>query len=321
LPEVKAPILSKRFVHTTLGYFLNPKNVFVGDTFFAISPKRKTDTLRIATFLNSTAGSFLTEVYGRTVMGEGVLLVYGPEIVPMPILNPELISDERTKLMKDLLANDIGPIFDELGASSSEEVSLDKVKPDRRKLDRIIMGEILGLTDEEQLEVYRAVVDLVKSRIEKAKSFGKRGKTKGGIDTDAFVKIVMGNIGGETLGRFYKEKILTQEPLLTKVLPKASGDARIEQDLFGWRLFLGKESVECESEAQARYLKVFLEVGFDKVQVPQDKGYLGRIVSELEELKTGIDEVINSYLESIVNARTRRRLEQQVWSEIMKGTA
>jgi len=55
-------------------------------------------------------------------------------------------------------------------------VSLGKVKPDRRELDRIVMGEILGLTDDEQLEVYRAVVDLVRSRIEKAKSVGDQKK-------------------------------------------------------------------------------------------------------------------------------------------------
>jgi hypothetical protein len=55
-------------------------------------------------------------------------------------------------------------------------VSLGKAKPDRRALDRIVMGEILGITDDEQLEVYRAVVDLVKSRIEKAKSVGDQKK-------------------------------------------------------------------------------------------------------------------------------------------------
>jgi len=66
--------------------------------------------------------------------------------------------------------------FEELGATSAEEVSLGKAKPDRRALDRIVMGEILGITDDEQLEVYRAVVDLVKSRIEKAKSVGDQKK-------------------------------------------------------------------------------------------------------------------------------------------------
>jgi hypothetical protein len=59
-------------------------------------------------------------------------------------------------------------IFKELGASTPNEISFDKTKPDRKELDKITMGEMLGLADEEQLEVYRAVVDLVKSRIEKA---------------------------------------------------------------------------------------------------------------------------------------------------------
>ncbi|KUJ99459.1 MAG: Uncharacterized protein XD43_0882, partial [Thermococcales archaeon 44_46] len=43
------------------------------------------------------------------------------------------------------------------------------------KLDRVIF-EALGLTEEEQLEVYRAVVELVKTRLVKAKTFSKKGK-------------------------------------------------------------------------------------------------------------------------------------------------
>jgi len=49
------------------------------------------------------------------------------------------------------------------------DVSLDKVLPDRRALDEVIF-EALGLTEEEQLEVYRAVVELVQARLVKARS-------------------------------------------------------------------------------------------------------------------------------------------------------
>jgi hypothetical protein len=59
------------------------------------------------------------------------------------------------------------------------------------------MGEILGLTEDEQLEVYRAVVDLVKSRIEKAKSVSKKGKTKEGIDVDALKSIIIERVKKE----------------------------------------------------------------------------------------------------------------------------
>jgi hypothetical protein len=41
--------------------------------------------------------------------------------------------------------------------------------PDRRKLDKIIF-EVLSLTEEEQLEVYRAALELVKNKLLKAKS-------------------------------------------------------------------------------------------------------------------------------------------------------
>lgn len=46
---------------------------------------------------------------------------------------------------------------------------LDKVLPDRRALDK--MGfEALGLAEEEQLAIYKAVVGLVKNRLVKAGS-------------------------------------------------------------------------------------------------------------------------------------------------------
>jgi hypothetical protein len=46
---------------------------------------------------------------------------------------------------------------------------LDKVLHDRRELDKVVF-EALGLTEKEQLEVYRAVVQLVKDRLSKASS-------------------------------------------------------------------------------------------------------------------------------------------------------
>lgn len=48
-------------------------------------------------------------------------------------------------------------------------MSLDKVLSDCRELDKIVF-EALGLTEEEQLEVCKAVVELIKDRLVKAKS-------------------------------------------------------------------------------------------------------------------------------------------------------
>ena len=66
-------------------------------------------------------------------------------------------------------------VFKEI-APSPAEVSFEKVRPDRLELDKIVLRDMLGLSEKEHLEVYRAVVDLVKSRLEKAKSVGKKSK-------------------------------------------------------------------------------------------------------------------------------------------------
>ena len=272
--------------------------------------------------LNSSVTALFSEVESRLGLGQGALKKQVYEISLLPITKSSLFSKEQARNLKEafnkLSKRQVGSVFSEFGASSPEEVSLDKVKPDRRELDKIVMGEILGLTDEEQLEVYRAVVDLVKSRIEKAKSFGKRRKTKEGIDIDLLVKTVMDKLGDDTLGKFYREKVLTHKPLRTKSLPKVSGEVKLEQELFGWRLSSGREHIDCSSEMEARYLKVWLEAGLDSIKIPKDEDYFKEIVPKLESLKQKTDEVFEDYLGSILDPKLRQRLLHQLWQEAIR---
>lgn len=301
--------------------YLNSPNVFVDARLYDIYVKTQPNL--IIPLLNSTLTILLIEILSRGYGGGGGPIdvkVYEVEQVPVLLATYILnILLPRIEMAFDGLSKrQMGNVFSELGASSPEEVSLDKVKPDRRELDKIVMGEILGLTDEEQLEVYRAVVDLVKSRIEKARSFGKRRKTREGIDIDLLVKTVMDKLGDNTLGKFYREKILTHKPLRTKNLPKVSGEVKLEQELFGWRLSSGRQYTDCASEMEARYLKVWLEAGLESVKIPKDEDYLKEIVPELESLKQKTDAIFEDYLGSILDPRLRQRLFHQLWQEATK---
>jgi type I restriction enzyme M protein len=288
--------------------------------FFYISLEEKINPLLLQAYLNSSIIPLLIEMDGITNLGEGVIYtnVYQLKKFGVPKKKNKKLRKRLLPILNQMKDKKIYSVFQELGVTTPEEVSLDKVKPDRRELDKIIMGKILGLTEDAQLEVYKAVVDLVKSRIEKAKTFGKRKKTKGGIDIDRLVKTVMGKIGEETLGKFYKEKILSRKKLETKKLPKHSDKIFIEQDLYGWRLCSGKKYIDCESEYEARYLKVWLEAGLEKVKIPKDEKYLENILPELETLKKKIDEIINSYLESILAPQTQTKIQHHLWQEILK---
>jgi hypothetical protein len=122
-----------------------------------------------------------------------------------------------------------------------------------------------------------------------------------------------------TLGDFYREKILSQKDLIDRQLPTNSGKIEIKQDLFGCKLFYGKKDfIECRSEEEARYLKVWMESGVSEISVPKDEEYLKTIVPELEELKQKIDQVIHDYTFGILNRKIRERIRREVYQEIIQ---
>ena len=177
------------------------------------------------------------------------------------------------------------------------------------------MGDILGLTDEEQLEVYKAVVDLVKTRLERAKSLKKGKKTKDGLDLDLLVQNVLDRIGEDNLATFYKDRIATV-PCYSLDLPKPEEPIEIENLLFGWRLKIGKKAIDCSSEAQARYLRVFAEMGCDQTLVPKDDDYLSSIVNQWESLFEKAQAALQEHTSSILQSKTRDLLIHTVWATL-----
>jgi hypothetical protein len=225
----------------------------------------------------------------------------------------ESIGDGR--LFKKFLQRPMENIFKELGATSTDEVSLNKVKPDRRELDKIIMGDILGLTEKEQLEVYGAVVDLVKSRIDKAKSVKKKGKIKEGVDVEHVSRVIMDKLGKGLYRKFYDEKVLSQKKLKEVKLFSSSKEPIIDNSLFGWRIMAGKDIIQCANEEEARYLKVWLDIGLtEEVKVPTDEKYLKRILPELEKLQGRISRIISEHIESI----TSQKLQNQIMHRLQR---
>jgi hypothetical protein len=123
-----------------------------------------------------------------------------------------------------------------------------------------------------------------------------------------------------TIGQFYREEILSLPPeKLVKVdLPASEDETKIEKDLFGWKLYSGEDFIECQSEEEARYLKVFLDSGVTEVCVPKDDNYLKTILPNLETRKRKIDEIVDSYLETVLDRKIRERVRHEVFVEITK---
>jgi len=172
-------------------------NIFESDKFYGIIFNNKRQIPYYTCCLNSTLYTLYREIFGFLSLGLGVSKLPVYMVSSLPVIKSQFFLDSHKISFREFLKKsgkrEIGSVFEEIGANSPEEVSLEKVKPDRRELDKIIMGDILGLTDEEQLEVYRAVVDLVKSRIERARSVRKNNLMEG-VDLDGLAGGTIDNI-------------------------------------------------------------------------------------------------------------------------------
>ncbi len=180
--------VSNRFIGERFGFpFI--EDVMVCDVFFVGSFYQLEPVLGVG-LINSTLSYLSAEILARKTYGIGVAYLYGPEINSVIVPKLEIFSNISKKHIvinfNKMLKRPILSIFEELGFPKCkeknckhpehpyeyvkpEEVSFDRIMPDRRELDKIVF-EALGLTEEEQLEVYRAVLELVKNRLLKAKS-------------------------------------------------------------------------------------------------------------------------------------------------------
>ncbi len=113
----------------------------------------------------------------------------------------------------------------------------------------------------------------------------------------------------EMIGEYYADKILSQgrEKLAKRELVGYScfGETRMEQDLFGWKIHTKRRTFEFDSELEARYCLIFLELGWRTVLIPTDLNYLAEILPRLEYLKMRADEVIGNGLKRVFGRKIR----------------
>ena len=124
----------------------------------------------------------------------------------------------------------------------------------------------------------------------------------------------------ELIGEYYRDKVLAPKDVKTETryLPLLKTKARIEMDLLGWKIFYtNRRFIKCRSEAEARYLRVFLEGGLTEVEVPSDEEYLKSILPRLEKIKKAAEEILNEELAGIITRKKRRAIAEAVWADVM----
>jgi len=279
----------------------------------------------ISAILNSTLINYF---FREIISGAGIALGLGAlwsavyEVMNFPVLNPEKVSKSQMKKLEEIFnklsSRKINSIFEELGANSPEEVSLDKVKPDRRELDKIIMGEILGLTEDEQLEVYKAIIQLVKERIERAKSVEKEKKKGKKIIKESYAEKIISEIDINKLKEFPDNYLSPQiEIEKTIQLPEEKENIEMGRDLFGYYVKFGNEKIRCKSSIEAKWIYYSAISGNKEVKIPKDELIMEKILKDFEGIYNYISKEIEEKLnEYIPESKLRRKVKEIIERKI-----
>jgi len=122
--------------------------------------------------LNSTYNMLNMELLGIANLGEGAIKQNPTYIKGSIIINPKCIEIKNNQ---NLLQREIKSIFIELSLDQAKPLREQNPNPlpDRKALDDMVF-DALGLTQEERREVYWATAELVKNRLDKARSVKKK---------------------------------------------------------------------------------------------------------------------------------------------------
>lgn len=174
LHQTPAPILFPYIIGDRHISYLNVDLVYANREVERFIPSDKALSASYCSFLNSTVVALFREIYGRTSLGGGALKLEVLDLQAFPMFKRNTLEINKAKLEKvlnSILDRPIKSIFEECGINPNKPIREQEPKPlsDRKELDDIIF-DALGLIKEEQKKVYWAVCELVKQRLEKARS-------------------------------------------------------------------------------------------------------------------------------------------------------
>ena len=131
----------------------------------------KVDPKPICAALNSTIYILFREIYGRASLGLGTLKFEVMDAKKLPFIDVELDNEKLKDVLSNISKREMLSVFEEMGMEQDTPIREQEPNPlpDRAELDSIIFDE-LGLTKEERKEVYWSVCELVKQRLDKARS-------------------------------------------------------------------------------------------------------------------------------------------------------
>lgn len=153
-------------IHDRHSVYINNTNAHTHKRFVCIDPHEGVTQDILFALLNSTLETLLLELHG-VVRNGGLLEMKSVGELPMIDLD-KLTAADRAGLQaaaEMLKSEGIQPLRAQLGTADPNAVSIETVVDSQRAIDEIVMGDVMGLSQQEQEQVYQEVLQRVTVRI------------------------------------------------------------------------------------------------------------------------------------------------------------
>lgn len=167
--------ITRSTFNTNFSIFYNKYRNIIDKVMYGISPLKAENKENLGLMLNSTVFALFLNIFGQIGLGEGALFISVEDFSNIPVLVN--LPEDRNNLERRVRSKRLMSIFSESGLPVTRPLREQIPDPDETQgsIDEIIFKE-LGLNEMEINEVYWAVCEMVKHRIEKANSIFDRNK-------------------------------------------------------------------------------------------------------------------------------------------------
>lgn len=294
-----------------------PRNVVIDKQLVCILVSEPKMEKAVAGYLNSTVAMLLKEVYSRSSFGLGSIQTSVTDIQSFPILKIKDLGSSQIENLSSLFdcfkKSKIKDIFSEIGNSDADAFDIKKVPEGRSQLDDTVF-ELIGLNQEERVDVYKSLIRLVSNRISRSQSTSKKSRNSFPEPKEIAIQVIK-QIDKRLLCKF-PESFLDYDTKTT-TLPIYSGYGEVRLDLYGYFVQVNENRIQVENRTQAQYVLMSCLFGERVIRIPSDRGLLKKLVSDYNSTFRKLVSQINSLIDLYAsNSSYKSKLSFEVFKRL-----
>jgi hypothetical protein len=260
---------------------LNSAQALITDVSIGVELHKPELVESVALWLNSTLGLFYHLLLRRDSHLADVTVRDARELL---VPTEEVLARLDARRHRDFLYRPMHSLAEEFGTANADAVHPDRIRRDRRRVDRVLMDEVFKLTPEEQRWLYRLTM-----------AWRSSNTNLRHLGTALAMQLALSR-KLRPMREWYAPRIAQLPAGTTRTIALSAGitHATHEHGMFSWQLTLWKgaksdQAIECDSEASAELLALLVNLGKRTVAIPTDQPLVNEVLPLVRTFKADLE--------------------------------